>query len=103
MAAPVAQATPRCGRRPRSGLGRRPGVARCPSPAPGRPPGVGAHSPGGTTTGSSRGSGAHEAARRTSSSPLEGNGAASTGAGRQKQPITRPLRLHLSQELRSKA
>ncbi|XP_042148647.1 uncharacterized protein LOC120848509, partial [Ixodes scapularis] len=65
--------------------------------------GVGAHSPGGTTTGSSRGSGAHEAARRTSSSPLEGNGAASTGAGRQKQPITRPLRLHLSQELRSKA
>ncbi|CAN7949730.1 unnamed protein product, partial [Ixodes pacificus] len=65
--------------------------------------GVGAHSPGGTTTGSSRGSGAHEPARRTSSSPLEGNGAASTGAGRQKQPITRPLRLHLSQELRSKA
>ncbi|CAN7938928.1 unnamed protein product, partial [Ixodes hexagonus] len=91
------QASQRSGASARSGSVSRSGARSAAA-------GAGAHSPGGrtTTTGSSRDSGGdHEPVRRTSSSPPEGNGTA--GAGRQKQPITRPLRLHLSQELRNKA
>lgn len=43
----------------------------------------------------------HDPVRSTSSSPLDGNGAAASG--RQEQPITRTLRLHLSQDMRDKA
>lgn len=42
----------------------------------------------------------HDPVRSTSSSPLDGNGAAASG--RQEQPITRTLRLHLSQDMRDK-